>query len=276
MIAGTRNRRLASLAALSLGATVVAVVSFFAAHRWAGSEPATAGRATEPESAAVTAQLEPDAAAAPTALPDEPTTFPPNWASPYEEADRLKPRYRQVINGIAVGKGAVGDSGSGFCTPGSARWVDPQNARATPVWIEPGYLPADALEGGVPRLVEAQAVECSGGVSSLEVRFGRAAAPDVTERLARGESWFDIPTGGYILIIRTRAWGPAAPADLAADRWYAATINGLPAAVGRPMLDQGLGHGIIVTWDAERNVTTMIRGLNLSTAELLKVAEGLK
>ncbi|MGI8926279.1 MAG: hypothetical protein ACR2HN_06475 [Tepidiformaceae bacterium] len=275
MIAETRNRRLAALAVLTLGAIVVAVGSFFAAQRWAGSEFVTAGPGIEPEP---TAQLEPDQAAAtpaePTALPDEPTSFPPNWDMPYLEADRLKPRYHQVINGIAVGPGAPGDNG--FCTRGSARWVDPEKARGTPVWFEPGYLPADALEGGVPRRLEAQAVECSGGIGVLEVRFGRAAAPEVTERLERGESWFDIPTGGFILITRTRGWGPAAPADLAADRWYAATINGLPAAVGRPILDRGLGDGIVVTWDAERNVTTMIRGLNLSIAELLKVAEGLK
>jgi len=261
------NSRLAAVATLALGATAVAAGSFFAARWSAGSESVTAGPQLEPAATVTTG-------GASAALPAEPTSFPPGWAGPYQDADRLKPRYGQVINGIAVGGTVVPDNG--FCTGRSARWIDPERARGTPVWIEPGYLPADALEGGVPRHVEAQAVECSAGVAWLEVTYGRSAAPDVTERLARGESWFDIPTGGFIRILRTQGSGPAAHSALAADRWYEATINGLPAAVGRPILDRGLGDGMVVMWDAEHNLTTVILALNLSTAELLKVAEGLK
>jgi hypothetical protein len=61
---------------------------------------------------------------------------------------------------------------------------------------------------------------------------------------------------------------------VASQNWQPATIAGLPAAVGRPILDEGLGVGEVVIWDGERMLLTTVRTTDLGLAELLRIAEG--
>jgi len=207
-------------------------------------------------------------------LPAEPTDFPVGWSVPYYEAYAQLSRYTREVNGIHVGPDVV--PGNGRCEPGAAEYVDPDTVRDSDIWFEPFYLPSDALVAGEPRVAEITAVACAGEPVNLKVTYAREAAPDVEERLAAGESWFDIPTGGLITIFRSSARGPMARSSIAAERWYATTIGGLPAAVGRPILDRGLGDGAVIIWDAERGITTHIFVLNLGLEEMLKVAGGVR
>lgn len=239
--------------------------------------------ATEPAGAGAS-QSSPTPAASPTpvptaeglpGLPAEPVEFQPGWDEPYYDADRVRPRVEQVINGIRIGPNVESDW-LADCPPRSIFWAEPESVRGTPVWIEPSYLPDDALEDGEPRLRDMEAVACEETAISLRVMYGRAAVPDVMERLARGESWFDIPTGGYITIYRSSAQGRNVTSSEASDRWYGTTIDGLPAAVARPILERGLGEAWAVTWNPDTEVVTIIRGLNMTADEVIRIAEGLQ
>lgn len=243
-------------------------------ERSLATEPAGAGASQSPPAPAASPTPVPTAEGLP-GLPAEPVEFQPGWAEPYYDADRARPRVEQVINGIRIGPDVRGDSHVG-CAPGSSYWADPESARGTPVWIEPSYLPDDALGDGEPRLRDMEAVACEETAISLRVMYGRAAAPDVMERLAGGESWFDIPTGGYVTIFRSISRGPNVTSSEASDRWYGTTIDGLPAAVAKPILERGLGEAWAVTWNPDTEVVTIIRGLNMTADEVIRIAEGLQ
>jgi hypothetical protein len=207
-------------------------------------------------------------------LPAEPVRFDAGWADPYYRAYAQLPRYEQTINGILIGPDVV--PGNGKCPPGSANYIDPETAQGTGVWFNPNYLPPDAFDGQDPRIAETTAVECDGKVVSYRVTYGLRAADDVKERLAEGESWFDIPTGGLVTVFRSSVRGPMAWSSIAAERWYAATIGDLPAAVGKPILDRGLGEGAVIIWNPETEVTTHVFTTNVSLDELFKIAEELQ
>lgn len=202
-------------------------------------------------------------------------TSQPGWDLPYLQTWREKPRFEQTINGIRIGPG-VEVQGLICDSSAPARAELPGFEAGTPLEIRPSYVPAGA------RILPPQNhpgafVSCGGrpAVTSLEIAL--AAAPDADERVAKGESWFTVPHGGILSVHKWQFRDGAAPevtADLPADAWFPATIAGLPAAVGRPVLDEGLGPGSAVVWDPVSHVLTIVHSFNLSLVELEKFAEG--
>jgi hypothetical protein len=108
--------------------------------------------------------------------------------------------------------------------------------------------------------------------------FGIAADSDVAARLARGDDWFSMSHGGYVFVTRAQFGSTDSPgvrSDVAADHWVAAAFGSLPAAIGRPVLDQGLGRGELVLWDPSTSIITYVVTLNVSLDDLYRIGEGL-
>lgn len=199
-----------------------------------------------------------------TPAPNETPDFSePFWYAKWLNADEALPRFDQTIAGIRVGPTAA-RSGSP-CD--SERPVDVPYATAsgTSVAIEPKHLP----QGG--QQVSSLAVQCGAVVALAELRIELPSVNDLQDRVARGEHYFDIPRGGLIQILRFLG-DPAEASSIAAERWSAGTIAGHPAAIGRPVLDEGLGDSMTIVHSA--GLVTVIRATNLSLAELLRVTEG--
>jgi hypothetical protein len=207
-------------------------------------------------------------------LPDIDTSEP-GWDVPYWEEWRAKPRYDQVINGIAVGPTV--ERTDLICGP-DADWrvVEPGAERGTDLEIDPSYLPAGAHVLDRP-LDDFAFMTCDGQIASTGLSVGVAAEPGAAARLAEGDSWFAVRTGG-VINVHKRLYQPGATpgefTDIPAEHWYAETVAGLPAAVGRPILDAGLGSGAVLVWDQDIGVLTTVWASDLSLDELLKVAEG--
>lgn len=199
---------------------------------------------------------------------DEIDTSRPGWALSYLEADKLLPRYDQVINGITVGPTAPGAE-SGLCRPGEARWVlleeaqqlDPALARV------PTRLPAGAI------LDRVMGIACGEHLIEIDFTFAIPSAPDAARQMAQGRSWFDVEHGGQLRVIKGRATSPVASSSIAAERWEAGTVAGLPAAIGRAVLRDELGESMVVVWDASRNLLIWVNGTNRKLPELLALAE---
>lgn len=177
--------------------------------------------------------------------------------------DSLLPRVDTVVAGIAVGPGA--ERSGGPCGTASPVDIDFSEARDTRVDVTPGYL----LPGA--ELESSQAVRCGGDVAFAMLTYRLPVASDLRERLAAGESYWDIPRGGSVEIIRFIG-DPAENVGLPAERWEERSIVGLPAAVGHPVLDEGLGEGYVLVH--ADGVLTVVRTGNVSLAELLRIAEG--
>ncbi|MBI5947089.1 MAG: hypothetical protein HY875_03010 [Chloroflexi bacterium] len=273
--AGARRRA----AILTAAALLMASAGFYIGRQTGRDEGARAapdaGTVVVPGTPAGATPVVPETLPVPAAgLPDIDTTRS-GWQLPYLAEWRAKPRFDQAINGITVGPTAV-RTGTVCGSDVKREDVPPSAFRGTVLEISPDYLPV----GGYVRedtMDEFGSAFCGGepGVSTLTV--GIRAAADAAERLAAGESWFVVPHGGFINVHKYRYRDGAAPAeftDIPASHWYADTIGGLPAAVGRPVLDAGLGGGAVLIWDAELRVSTVIYSYNLGLEELLKFAAG--
>jgi hypothetical protein len=208
----------------------------------------------------------------------EPTSFEADWDLPYREAYWTNPVAGElIINGIRIGP-SISTEDLQHCSQGNGAHVDWVEASGSAVGIVPGYLPLDALEEGAPRIVEtlSEGVRCHEQVVSLELTIGRKAAPDALERLAAGESWFNVPTGGSISIFKSSIRGPNLIASLPAKYWEGTTVNELPAVIGNPILTRGLGEVYVATWDAERGILTVVSALNMPVDEAIRIMQGLQ
>ncbi|MCX7618460.1 hypothetical protein [Tepidiforma sp.] len=210
-----------------------------------------------------------DGAPLPAPVPTETIdTSKPGWGLPYLDADKALPRYDQVVNGIAVGPSAKHESR--WCAPGQAQWVDAREADGTPLAL-PGSFPA----GGVPG--EARAVRCGDTIVHTEVTIAFPASPTAAAKVASGKSWFDVQHGGVMTIYKDLATSPGFASQIASERWEAASVNGLPAALGRAVLRDEFGESAVVVWDERRNLQVVVRGVDVHVDDLLAVAaEALK
>jgi hypothetical protein len=123
---------------------------------------------------------------------------------------------------------------------------------------------------------DAEAVECQGTLAAHIVRMGVRAAPDADRRIAAGEDFFAVPRGGRVDIFRNLLGPddpPAIRSDIPASHWYAGTVAGLPAAIGRPVVDGGIGTAAVIVFDDDTNVLTSVYTYNLSLAAALALAE---
>jgi hypothetical protein len=202
-------------------------------------------------------------------------TSQPGWDTPYLKAWREKPRYNQTINGIEVGP-TVEVTGLICDASAKAEAEEPGFEKGSPLEISATYLPPGArvLE---PQNEPGSFVSCGGRPATTTLQLALPAAADAEQRVANGESWFSVPHGGLVSVTKWQfreGASPRVPADLPADAWFAETIEGLPAAVGRPVLDEGLGAANAIVWNPETSVLTIVHSYNLSLSELLKIAEG--
>lgn len=190
-------------------------------------------------------------------------TSKPGWGLPYLEADKALPRYDQVVNGIAVGPSAKHESG--WCVAGQARWVDASEAEGTPLAL-PKQFPAGGAATG------ARAVRCGDTIVHSEVTVEFPASPTAAAEVASGKSWFEVQHGGQVVIYKDLATSPGFASQIASERWEAASVNGLPAALGRAVLRDEFGESAVVVWDERRNLQVVVRGVDIHVDDLLAVA----
>ncbi len=240
-------------------AAVVAVASFtFGRIYLAPDDPAVASPGEPPSDPGAVTPL-------PTPGPgDSIDTSKPGWTLPYLEADKALPRFDQVINGIAVGPTARHTSGT-WCTPGQAQWVDASEAEGTPLAL-PKQLPAGGVATG------ARAVRCGDTIVHSEVTIEFPASPTSAAEIAAGKSWFDVQHGGQMFIDKSLFAAPGFSSQIAAERWESTTVNGLPAALGRPILRDEFGESAVVVWDEQRSLQVVVRGFDVHVEDLLAVA----
>ncbi len=178
--------------------------------------------------------------------------------------DSVLPRVDQVVAGIAVGPGV--ERSGGPCVSAAPVDIEFREARGSRVDIVANYLPAGAeLESSI-------AVRCGSVVAFAVLSYRLPIAPDLDERLAAGESYWDIPRGGSIEVFRFIG-EPAEQSGVAASRWMPGMLNGVPAAIGRPVLNEGLGEATVMVY--QHGVLTVIRASGLSLVETMRVAGGI-
>lgn len=244
---------------LAAVAAVVAIISFTFGRMYLGPDDPVVASPGEPPSAP--GEMTP----LPTPGPDDSIdTSKPGWGLSYLEADKVLPRFDQVVNGIAVGPTAMHKSGT-WCTPGQAQWVDASEAMGTPLAF-PEQFPA----GGVP--TDARAVRCGDTIVHSEVTVEFPASPTSAAEIASGKSWFDVQHGGQMSIYKDLFAAPGFSSRIAAEHWESATVNGLPAALGRAILRDEFGESAVIVWDEQRNLQVVVRGFDVHVDDLLAVA----
>jgi hypothetical protein len=197
-------------------------------------------------------------------------TSQPDWDKPLRDEEAAKPRYPQTVNGIRLLPG-TGDPSVAVCKPGEAEWAAEAEADASPLGIGGTALPAGAALD--PAMSDS--VKCGGRIVVIERFYVIPSEPGLSARIASGVSWFDTHHGGYIWVTRMVLTGSAWDgSDVPSGQWSSSTINGLPAAVGKPMLD-GFAHSSVVVWDPSSGVLTAVRALDRSLDEVVTVAQEL-
>lgn len=232
-----------------------------------GTASGRTDRPVKPQGAASVVPAQPpgsDATSVATASATIDTSLP-LWGIPYREADAAKPRFDQEINGIKVGP-TVKISGAPFCYNTNAAYVGADEAALSPLDFTVTQMPPGFA------LDRETIIACSGRVAVVEREYVAMPAPGIESKIASGEiSWFDAQHGGKVSVSRSYADYPALTSGISADRWSAGTVNGRPAAVGRPILDGGFGDSALVVWDDGVQLT--LTGLEVKLSDLMRVAQ---
>jgi hypothetical protein len=245
---------------------VAAAVAFLAAREANGGQASAAPAALEQGWPQYVAPQLPGRDERPKAR-TTPDTKRPFWGVPYRAEDAAKPRVDLQVEGIMVGPHVAVAPGSRWCEPGEAEWLPAEGADQSQLRIKPSYLPAGAV------LDRARAIACKGVVVSVEHDYVIPAEEGFQDRVARGQlSWFEGRHGGAFSISKRLAEFPAYASGIAAERWSGGRVAGLPAALGRPILDEGFGDAAVVVWDDPLEL--VVSGTELRLAELRKIAEG--
>lgn len=193
------------------------------------------------------------------------------WQEPYLAAYARKDRSAETVAGIrfdpnlpkgessgclAIDLGA--DLNADYEAQASLLHMEMDYRPGIHTSIEPGYA---AQDQGCERHTYGSGVVGLGGPSA-----------------SFGEDWFTKENGywGAGRIILGENAQPAMRADVPNEHWFETTINGQPAAVARPVLDEGLGPGSVYIWDRERDVLTVVHTVDMPLSELLKIAEGIR
>ena len=253
------SRRLVMVAALPL-ILLAAAGSFYARD---------ALRSDAPESAATPTSPVVRGSSLSTPEPGEtPDPTQPDWYLKWVHQDGMRERRDIVVNGFSVGPGVQPQQGTPCDERNGPQATDFNSAQASRVAIHPSYLPFGLS------VTDGSAVSCGDEIALNVVLMELPQVDDVDliSRTKRGEDYFALPRGGSIEILRVVA-EPAWSSSIPPERWMPGTIAGLPAAIGRPLIDEGFGDSeILIHGDG---VLTLVRASNLSLADLLKIAEGL-
>jgi len=185
----------------------------------------------------------PDETPIPGATPDRTQPF---WYVPYENQDRLAPKFHGTVNGIEVGRA----SGPAPTCPGASIRPDFNLIVGTPFELQLGAFPEGVTLSGPPRIAQ-----CPDG-HLIWLTF---------DLLVSG--------GGDITVWR---WADVRwiPQEAPAERWSAGTVAGRPAALLRPLLEH-LGQSAVVVVDDETNGSTTLLGSSIGLKFLQQVAEAL-
>ena len=254
------SRRLILVAALPL-VLLAAAGSFYARE---------ALRSDAPRSAATPAPFVIRGASLSTPEAGEVPDFTkPGWFLKWDNQDALRERRDIVVNGFSVGPNVAPQQGIPCDEEDPPSYVDFDLARSSRVAVEPSYLPFELS------MRDGTAVSCGGEVVLTAVllelpQIGSDVA--LTDRVRAGENYFDLPRGGSLEILRIVA-EPAWSSSIPPERWASGTIAGFPAAIGRPIIDDGYGDSEILIY--ADGVLTLVRGNNVSLGDMIRVAEGL-
>ena len=243
--------RIVGIFALTLAAVGLAGAAFWAGRSLGERTPAVADLAQTPVAEGATPE--------PGETPDP---AHPETLIKWVNRDSSLPRLDQVVAGISVGPNA--ERGGGPCMTKRPP-VDLEFSRAagSQVDIQPRFMPEGA------ELRTSGAVQCGDEVAIAEVFYRLPVADDILGRVAAGERYWDLPRGGSIQILRLIG-RPAEASSIAAERWYAGSVAGYPAAIGRPILDEGLGDCEVMIYGD--GVLTVVRTTNISLAVTLQIA----
>ena len=196
----------------------------------------------------------------------QPDTSVPLWYFPYLKEDASKPRFDQMVNGIPIGP-TVSVASSGRCEVGGGP-VTRSVADASKIAVSPKYVPVAAA------LERQTAGGCDGEAVTVEERYVIPPADGLDTQLRSKQiTWSAAQHGGSIEVFRSYKTSPGVVSDIPSERWSATTISGFPAAVAAPILPMGFGPSSIVVWDGQ--VQTVVTGIDITLADLIKFAEGL-
>jgi hypothetical protein len=233
------------------------VVALVAVGAFAGGRLAGPGRevAAEPPAA------ETVSAAPRLPQPGEvPDTSKPLWYVPYLQAEDELSRYNRVLAGIGVGPTVeMGGYDASQCV---GRLLE----------ISPRHLPEGAE---IDPLATFSNDVCGDGMVRNEVTY--RIPPDEADaaRITRGEvNFFDAKHGGSFLIYKRFIAVPAWQNSFPSDRLRPGSINGHPAVIGEPLFPQGFGQSMILMWEADTGVLTVLTGMDIPSAEMLRIAQG--
>jgi hypothetical protein len=202
------------------------------------------------------------------------------WDAPFLQEWAQKERYDQEVNGIRIGPSVAIESSA--CASREVEPLDADETLGTAMAISLAYVPSSArVEPDVNRMATGTAaLACSDGtILANHVIVGIPAADDAVERIAQGESWFDVPHGGYVQISRMQLGAvdpPGVRTDIPASHWIDGQVAGHPAAIGKPVLDEGLGPAEVVIWDETTRILTFVHSYNVALTELIAIAEGVQ
>ena len=188
-----------------------------------------------------------------------PDTKKIGWHVPYMDQWGRLPLYDQTLAGIAVGPTV--EMGGFTCSPDR-----PSSLLA----ITPRFLPE-----GVVREEEHGSDVCAQGVMN-DISYYRPWNEDDLQRLNREEiGFFEARGGGYFHVFKRFMTVPAWQMSFPGEKLRAGTINGYPAVIGEPMFAEGFGDSLIIIYQPNVQVLTVIGGVQISSEELFSIAEGL-
>lgn len=183
-----------------------------------------------------------------------PDTTRPFWYVPYENQDRLTPKFHGTINGIEVGRA----SGPAPSCAGVSIKPDFDVVRGSAFQIQVSALPKGVALAGPPQIAQCPDGRIIWMTFELNVVPGTPGANE---------------GGGGITVWR---WADVRwiPQEAPAERWKPSSIAGRPAVVLRPVLDNVGQSAIVVADDATGGSTTLL-GVSVSPGLIQQVAEAL-
>jgi hypothetical protein len=203
-----------------------------------------------------------DATPVPGATPDTSKDF---WYLPYQAKDDSLPRYSQTVSGIALGPNVRSEYACVLEDETSGP------SAGSPLVIDPGYLPAGAKPDNAD-----QYSGCGGAVAASDRSWIiRTDEADMETVKSGDKTFFQARHGGSVEVFRVRELAPSFQTTFPSGRFTAATLAGRPAAFGPPLFEDGWGAFELYVWDPTDSVLTVVRGTDLSSSDIIKVAEGL-
>lgn len=190
-----------------------------------------------------------------------PDTSQPWWWKPWENAERDQPIFEGELAGILIQREPAPTRADVLANEGCEPFYPTprREARGTALDPEPPWLPANSHPIDDEFDI---AIWCGNDVLSARAQW--RVPPDQESGLH----------GAEILVYRYFFDGtPAAMVALPEGRWFQSDVAGFPAAVARPLVENGFGQSAIVFVDGD--IVTQVVARGLTVEQLLHIAGGL-